>query len=160
MVVEGRVRLAQESGQPRVRFGNVATSVDGGDQPDERTVSGFNVRASLRVTFRDGATREWPGTCHEDDQRAGYDVVCRFIPPRNADMLEFALRLKREDARVNTVTDSDIGAFRAMREDASPGAKSDDATFALSVKAPATCSYSQRYWTKKGATGALESALP
>ena len=136
------------------------TAANPGATAEERTVSGFNVRASLRITFRDGVTREWPGTCHEDDARAGYDVVCRFIPPRNADMLEFALRLKRDGTEIQSMTDTDISDFRAMRDDPAPGVRSDDKAFALSARKPATCIYSTRYWTTKGATGALEAALP
>ncbi len=130
----------------------------------ERTVSGFNVRASLRVTFRDGKpAREWPGTCRQDEVLPGYAVFCAFIPHRNVDSVEFSLGLRKSGEAFQAITQTDIAAFRKADEDTGNGPRgvlSDDTYFVLqAIKAPA-CSYSPRYWPKKGATRALEEHLP
>ncbi|HRJ68387.1 MAG TPA: hypothetical protein PK812_02175 [Beijerinckiaceae bacterium] len=137
------------------------TAAAPGETAQERTVPGLNVRASLRVTFRDGAVRDWPGTCHEDGDLPGHPAVCRFVPARNPDTLEFGLRLKRTGAAVDAVAFGDIGRFRrALDEGSDRRRDSDDRVFRLHASTSATCAFPAKYWSARGATRALEIALP
>lgn len=136
------------------------TATNPGASVHDRTVSGYNVRASLRITFRDGKTREWPGTCHEDDADAAHPVHCRFVPHRNVDTVEFGVRLDRNGDVVPARAVGSIVEFRLAREPDGTAHDSDDNAFSLAARVAHQCRFSKLYWQKEGATAALEAALP